>query len=100
MQSPRKSLKHFPQQLSFVASSTYWTLQGVKLFPYKIEMQQACHGSDEARRGDFKVFLEDNPAVPQSMLFSDEANFHLNGSVNKPSMCALASEHLHNMMET
>jgi hypothetical protein len=79
MQSPRKSESIF-------LSSSAWAVQGVKLFPYKIQMQQACQGSDEARRGDFKVFLEDSPAVPQSMLFNDEASFHLNGYVNKQNM--------------
>jgi hypothetical protein len=46
-------------------------------------MQQALHGADKARRVDFcgepKMFLEENPAVPLCIWFSDEINFHLNG---------------------
>jgi hypothetical protein len=62
---------------TFFSAAQLWSIismQGSsrwKPFVYKIQMQQASHGSDEARRGDFKVFLEDNPAVPQSMPFSD-----------------------------
>jgi hypothetical protein len=55
-------------------------------FSHKIQMQQALHEA-KARRvdfcGDFKMFLEDNPTVPPSICFSDEAHFHLNGYVNK-----------------
>lgn len=49
--------------------------------------------------GDFKPFLEDNPAVSQSIWFSDEAHFHLNGYVNKQNMHVWANEHLHNIMK-
>jgi hypothetical protein len=34
------------------------------------------------------------------MWFSDEANFHLNGCVNKQNINVWASDHLHNIMET
>jgi hypothetical protein len=35
------------------ASSTYRIIQGVNLFPYKIQMQQALHKVNKARRADF-----------------------------------------------
>jgi hypothetical protein len=46
-----------------------------------------------------KMFLEDNPAVPQSIWFINEDHFHLNGYVNKWNMHVWASEHPHNIME-
>jgi hypothetical protein len=65
------------------ASLTYRITSDVKLFPYKIQMQQAILEADIARRvdfcGNFKLFLEDNAAVLQNIWFSDEAHFHLNG---------------------
>jgi hypothetical protein len=55
----------------------------MKLFPYRIQMQQTLLEADKARRvdfcSDFKMFLEDNAAVLQSIWVSDEAHFHLNG---------------------
>jgi hypothetical protein len=55
--------------------------------PYKIQMQQTLCEADKARRidfcGNFKMFLEDNPTVPQSIWFSDNAQFHLHSYMNK-----------------
>jgi hypothetical protein len=51
MQGPRKSLKHLCQQLSSGASSAYRIIQGLKLFLYKIQMQQALHGADKGKEG-------------------------------------------------
>jgi hypothetical protein len=67
-------------------------------------MQQALLEDDKARVVDFcvdfKMFLEDNAAVLQSIWFSDEAHFHLNSYVNNQNMCVWASKHQHNIMET
>jgi hypothetical protein len=63
----------------------------MKLFPYRIPIQQAHPEADIARRvdfcGDLKMFLENVVAVLQSLWLSDEAYFHLNGYVNKQIMC-------------
>jgi hypothetical protein len=78
--------------------------EDVKLFPYRIQMQQALVKANKARRVDFcsnfKIFFEYNAAVLQSIWFSDEAHFHLNGYVNRQNMLLWASQHLHNIMET
>jgi hypothetical protein len=79
-------------------------MQGdVKQFPYRIQMQQALLEADKARNvdfsGDFQIFLENIAAVLQSIWFSDEAHFHLNGHVSKWNMHLWASEHPHNIME-
>jgi hypothetical protein len=41
--------------------------QDVKLFLYKLQMQQALHEVDKARRvdvcGDVKMFFEDSPTI-------------------------------------
>jgi hypothetical protein len=79
-------------------------LKDVKLFPYKIEMKQTLYQADKARGveycGEFNMFLEGSPAVPQSIWFNDEAHFDLNGCVNNQNICVWASEHHHNIMET
>jgi hypothetical protein len=46
------------------------------------------------------MLLEDNPAVPRSICWSDEACSHLNGYVNKQNIHAWATEHSHNLIET
>jgi hypothetical protein len=55
MQSTRKSIWCFPQQLNFGASSTYRIIWDVKLFLYKIQMQQALHEVNKACKID--VFM-------------------------------------------
>jgi hypothetical protein len=87
------------------ASSTYRIIrEDIKLFPYRIQMQQALFEADKARKvdfyGDLMMLLEDNAAVLQSIWLSDEAHFHLSGFVNKQNMRVWASEHPHNIMET
>jgi hypothetical protein len=86
------------------ASSTYRAIrEDIKLFPCKIQKQRALHGSNKTRRddltGDLKTFLEENPAVPRSISFSDEGHFHLNGYMNKQNVGVWAREHLHNIVE-
>jgi hypothetical protein len=75
-----------------------------EIIPYKIQMQQAFHEANKARRvylcGNFKMFLEDNPAVSRSIWFSDETFIRLNGLLNNQNECVWASEHLHNIVET
>jgi hypothetical protein len=78
--------------------------EDVKLFPYRIKKQKTLREADKERRvglcSDFNVFLEDNPAVPRSIWFSDELHFNRVGYVNKQNMCVWTSEHPHNVMET
>jgi hypothetical protein len=82
-QSSRKSVNHLTQQLNLRASSAYRIINDYVKLLYKIHMQQLFHESDKARRadffGDFKTSLENNPAVPQSIWFSDDGHFHLSG---------------------
>jgi hypothetical protein len=87
------------------ASSAYRIIKKVvKLFPYKIQMQQNRHEADKARRVgfcyDFKRSLEDSQPVPQNTWFSDEAHFHLNGYMSRQNMYVWASDHQHNILET
>jgi hypothetical protein len=59
-QGPRKSVKFLSQQPNFGASSTYRiTGEDEKLFPYKIQLQQAFHGANIACRVDFYGDLKD-----------------------------------------
>lgn len=66
----------------------------VKLLQHKIQMEKILCEADHVRKVDiygyFKIFLEDNPAIPQSVYFSDEVRFYLNGCVKKQNMCTYA----------
>lgn len=47
-----------------------------------------------------RCFGGENPAAPESIWFSDKSHFHLDGYVDQLNICAWASEHLCNIMQT
>jgi hypothetical protein len=53
-------------------------------------MQQGLHETNKVTRvdfcGDFKMFLEDTLAVPQSIRFKDQDHIHLNSCEYKQNM--------------
>lgn len=57
------------------------------LFPYKIQLAQKLRRGDKSRRLEFSQWFvrktEYNPKFVQNLFMSDEAEFHLDGSVNK-----------------
>jgi len=96
-QSPKKSLRRASQQLGLSKDTIHRILRNfLKLYPYKIQIDQPLKGSDKLRRlefaREFSAFLKDNPAVLNSIWFSDEAHFHLCGYVNKQNMRFWAAE--------
>jgi hypothetical protein len=93
MQSPRKSIKCLSQHLNLGACLSFRIIQEyVKLLLHKIQLKKILCEADQVRKvgvyGYVKIFLEDNPAVPQSVCFSDDVHFYLNGCVNKQNMFA------------
>jgi hypothetical protein len=90
MQSPRKFVKHLSQHLSFGASSTCWAIQGGNCFFTKFKCSKPVIDAMKSGEVTSSCFWK---AVQQyhSMSFSDEANFHLNGYVDKQNMYVWAS---------
>jgi hypothetical protein len=60
---------------------------------HKILMPQALHEADKGWIvdfcGNYKMFLDDSLAMPQSTRFTDEAHFHFNGYMSKQNVCAV-----------
>ncbi|KAG2456425.1 TT30A protein, partial [Polypterus senegalus] len=58
-----------------------------KWYPYKLQLLPHLNEDDPDRRTEFaewaKQKLEQDPQFTQKILFSDEANFYVNGEVNK-----------------
>lgn len=83
-QSPRRSARKHAAALRFSDRSLRRILhKELKMHPYKIMLTQELQEKDfESRK---KLCLEIQQRVPQAavILFSDEAHFHLYGSVNK-----------------
>lgn len=63
--------------------------QDLKFHSYKMQVVQELKISDYEKRVNFAVLMQEllhhNPNAILSM--SDEAHFHLNGSVNKQNFC-------------
>src|SRR6185437_1012909 len=95
--SPKKSVRRASQQLQLSVGTVHTILtKFLKLYPYKIQIEQPLKQNDKLRRlefaQEFGVFLKDNPTVLNSIWFSDEAHFWLNGYVNKQNMRFWAAE--------
>jgi hypothetical protein len=45
----------------------------------------------------FQGILTENPDLPNNLLMSDEANFHLHGTVNKQNFRYLSAENPHKL---
>jgi glycerophosphoryl diester phosphodiesterase len=57
------------------------------LHPYKLQVVQSLNHQDKEVRlqfsRHFQGILTENPDLPNNLLMSDEADFHLHGIVNK-----------------
>jgi len=86
-QSPRKSTKRLPQETDISRSSVMHIMhQGLHLFPYKINIynfRPMQIGMRDLRLGKSPVSKSKNILISWASFFSDEANFHLSGHVNK-----------------
>ena len=74
----------------------------LRLFPYKLQLTQRLKRGDKAKRQGFCRWLLGrwgSPRFRQSLLFSDEANFYLNGCVNKQNCRVWGRENPHALVE-
>ncbi|KAG2458030.1 S12A7 protein, partial [Polypterus senegalus] len=85
--SPQRSTRRMSLESGISRTSLRRILATHKWHPYKLELLQHLNEDDPDRRTEFaewaKQKLEHDPQFTQKILFSDEANFYVNGEVNK-----------------
>uniref|UniRef100_A0A3Q3KZL0 DUF4817 domain-containing protein n=1 Tax=Mastacembelus armatus TaxID=205130 RepID=A0A3Q3KZL0_9TELE len=85
--SPQRSTRRMSLESGISRTSLRRILATHKLHPYKLQLLQHLNEDDPDRRTQFaewaKQKLEQDPQFTQKILFSDEANFYVNGEVNK-----------------
>lgn len=87
LKSPMKSTRCLLNECRVSQGSVVCIFQMHKWHPYKIHMVQNLSEDDSDRCVEFYEWALDqvnsNPDFSSSILFSDEANFYVNGKVNK-----------------
>ncbi|KAG2462398.1 FXR1 protein, partial [Polypterus senegalus] len=85
--SPQRSTRLMLLESGISRTSLRWILATHKWHPYKHHLLQHLNEDDPDRRTESaewaKQKLEQDPQFTQKILFSDEANFYVNGEVNK-----------------
>jgi hypothetical protein len=84
---PRTSTRSASRSLGISRRSIQRILKDQKFHPYKLRLHQQLEEEDFSARMEFAQemlqMLEDDPTLLDSLVFSDEANFHLSGVVNR-----------------
>lgn len=104
-QSPKKSVRRSSCEINVPRSTMQKILKEEHFHPYKLQILHKLHEDDPDRRMEmstwFKNRLDKDPdMVHRKVLFSDEANFYLNGEVNKQNCRYYARENPHWMQPT
>ena len=85
--NPYSSTRRTSPILDVSQSSVVRILKNIKWHPYKFQVIQKLSAEDIAKRSQFAheelARIENNSMHLASLLFSDEAHFHLNGAVNR-----------------
>ena len=89
--SPRRSIRSLSRQLK-ISTGTTWKILRKELakYPFKIQLKQTQTPQNKVDRVDFanKIadLMEKDDNFLQNTLFTDEANFHLSGRVNRQNL--------------
>lgn len=88
LRSPKKSIARRSVELQIPKTTIQNVLhKRLRLHAYKIQIRQQIKPTDRPMRAEFASFMlngiDDNPNFLQRVLFTDEATFHINGSVNR-----------------
>uniref|UniRef100_A0AAX7TH63 Uncharacterized protein n=1 Tax=Astatotilapia calliptera TaxID=8154 RepID=A0AAX7TH63_ASTCA len=85
--SPQRSTRRMSLESGISRTSLRQILATNKWYPYKLQLLQHLSEDDPDQCTEFaewtKQKLEQDPQFTQKILFSDEANFYVNGEVNK-----------------
>lgn len=104
IENPHTSLRRVAQEHDIHYSSVRNVLKRNKCKPYKIHLLQELQEDDWDRRMEFCEIMmkkcDEDPNFLNSIVFSDEATFTLNGYVNRHNCRYWASENPHWMVES
>jgi len=64
-------------------TSVWRILRKIGMHPYRISLTQALHEDDYSKRLAFAHWVKDNIASLNDIIWSDEAYFSLDGTVNR-----------------
>ena len=88
--SPNKSTRRLSPESGVSRSSIRRILKANKWYPYKLHMAQHLSKDDPDRRMEFceRALTKENedPKFSTKILFTDEANFYVNGEVNRQNL--------------
>lgn len=104
IRSPKKSVRRASQQLQ-IPKSTVWKIarKRLQLFPYKLQMVHKLQPGDPAKRlsfcENFMAMIEEDEGLPDRIVMSDEATFHLSGKVNRHNVRIWRSENPHAVIQ-
>lgn len=104
LRSPKKSLTRRSLELGLPRSTVGKVLhKRLRLTAYKIQLVHHIKPADKLKRYDFAVSMldkiDDNNGFLKSVIFSDEASFHVNGHVNRHNCRIWGSEPPHEFVE-
>ena len=101
--SPSLSVRRLSTKTGVSRSRVHRILrQQLRLYPYKLQLHQRLQRGDRAKRLRFCRWILGkwgSPSFRQSLLFSDEANFYLNGQVLKQNCRVWGEENPHALVE-
>lgn len=102
--SPRKSTRRASRELA-IPQTTVWRVLKRRLHmkPYKLSLVQALTNNDKEMRRTFcesmLEMVEDDETLFSRLVFSDEATFHLCGTVNRHNVRIWGTNHPHETIE-
>ena len=88
--SPKKSIRRTSLEVGVPRSTVADILKKHKFHPYKLQVLHHMSDDDPDRRVEmcdwFLAQLEEDPQFLSKVMFSDEANFYVNGEVNRQNL--------------
>ena len=98
--SPMKSIRTAARQLDLPHATAHKVLhKNLRLFAYKVQMLQTLQPNDMPRRKEFAVNMlqriSEDEAFLKRVCLSDEATFHVSGTLNKHNVRIWGSENPH-----
>ena len=101
--NPRLSIRRLSTKTGLPRATIHRLLRHeLGFFPYKLQLKQRLYRRDKAKRGRFCRWLLGkwgSPVFRRHLLVSDEANFYLNGCVNKQNCRVWGEENPHTAVD-
>lgn len=104
LRSPKKSLTRRSLLLGLPRSTVHKVVhKRLRLTAYKIQLLHHIKPADKIKRFDFAVSMldkiEENNNFLKTVIFTDEATFHVNGTVNRHNCRIWGSEQPHEFIQ-